>query len=639
MSRDSFDYDVLVIGSGFGGSVAALRLTEKGYRVGVLEAGRRFTNETLPKTSWDLKNFLWAPQLGMRGIQRITLVNDVIILSGAGVGGGSLVYANTLYEPLDAFYKNTQWGHITDWRAELAPFYDQAKRMLGVVENPSLTPSDYAMRLVAEETGVGATFRQTPVGVYFGESGTEADDPYFGGAGPRRTGCLQCGECMIGCRHNAKNRLDLTYLYLAERNGAEVHPLTTVTEVRPMPRGGYTVETVPSGKWRRRKGGRTFRARQVVFAAGSLGTQRLLHAMRDDGVLPRISSRLGELTRTNSESIVGATARTPKIDFTQGVAITSSFFPDEHTHIEPVRYGKGSNAMGLLSTLMTNGGGRVPRWLKWGGRAATHPVQFGRSLSKRRWSERTIIALVMQAVDNSITTYRKKGRFGARLSSKPGYGEPNPTWIPTANEASRKLARIIDGDAFGSWGEIANIPMTAHFVGGCPIGDSPETGVIDAYQRLYGHEGLHVVDGAAISANLGVNPSLTITAQAERTFALWPNKGEPDSRPPMGAAYQRLPLVPPRRPAVPPHAPAALRLLPITPVSGTSRAARSQERAEGGVRPDVGRQELVGQEPAGQDPAGQELVGHEVVGHEVVGQNGEPSLSNSHETTRSSNPL
>ena len=583
MAGDGFDYDVLVIGSGFGGSVAALRLTEKGYRVGVLEAGRRFTNETLPKTSWDLRSFLWAPHLGLYGIQRITLVNDVLILSGAGVGGGSLVYANTLYEPLDAFYTNPQWGHITDWRAELAPFYDQAKRMLGVVENPVLTPSDHAMRLVAEELGVGATFRKTPVGVYFGEPGKEADDPYFGGAGPRRTGCLQCGECMIGCRHNAKNRLDLTYLYLAERNGAEVHPLTTVTEVRPAPGGGYTVETVRSGTWsrasRRRKRGRAFRARQVVFAAGSLGTQRLLHAMRDEEVLPRISPRLGELTRTNSESIVGATAKSTRIDFTQGVAITSSFFPDEHTHIEPVRYGKGSNAMGLLSTLMTDGGGRLPRWLKWGGRAAAHPAQFGRSLSKRRWSERTVIALVMQAVDNSITTYRKKGRLGARLTSRPGYGAPNPTWIPIGNAASRKLARIIDGDAFGSWGEIANVPMTAHFVGGCPIGDSPQTGVIDAYQRMYGYEGLHVVDGAAISANLGVNPSLTITAQAERTFALWPNKDEPDTRPQMGAGYQRVAPVPPRRPAVPPQAPAALRLLPVTAATPVTPAAPATSAA------------------------------------------------------------
>ena len=555
------DYDVVVIGSGFGGSVAALRATEKGYRVAVLEAGRRFTDATLPKTSWDTRNFLWAPRLGWLGMQRITLLKNVLVLSGAGVGGGSLVYANTLYEPLDPFFRDPQWAHITDWRAELAPYYDQAKRMLGVVENPLMTPSDEAMLEVARQMGKEDTFHMTPVGVYFGDGpGKKAPDPYFGGAGPERVGCLHCGECMTGCRWGAKNRLDRNYLWLAEQNGAVIHPETTVTTVRPAPGGGYLVEAHRTGKSKRRTR-QVFRAEQVVFAAGALGTQRLLHAMKADGVLPGISDRLGELTRTNSEAILGAMSRNAKRDYTRGVAITSSWHPDEVTHIEPVRYGKGSNAMGLLATMMTDGGGRVPRWVKWLAGGLRHPVIFLRSFSVRRWSERTVIALVMQTLDNSITVFRKRGLFGTRLTSKQGHGEPNPTWIPVGNEAVRRLAKVIDGEPGGSFSELANIPVTAHILGGCAIGEARETGVVDPYQRLYGHDGLHVLDGSAVTANLGVNPSLTITAQAERALAFWPNKGEADPRPALGEAYRRIAPVPPHRPAVPAEAPAALRIV------------------------------------------------------------------------------
>jgi cholesterol oxidase len=553
----AYDADVVVIGSGFGGSVAALRAAEKGYRVAVLEAGRRFTNETLPKTSWELKKFLWAPRLGWMGIQRITPLNDVLVLSGAGVGGGSLVYANTLYTPLDDFFGDRQWAHITDWKAELAPYYDQAERMLGVTKNTTMTPSDIEMKAVAEEMGVGHTFTLTPVGVFFGPAGTSVPDPYFGGAGPDRTGCIQCGECMIGCRHNAKNRLDLTYLHLAEGLGAVIHPETTVTAVRPRPEGGYLVETQHTT---RRGKHATYTAAQVVFAAGTLGTQRLLLRMRDEGVLPRLSSRLGELTRTNSEAILGAMSKRKGVDYTRGVAITSSFYPDARTHVEPVRYGRGSNAMGLLSTHMTDGGGRLPRWVKWVGQVLRHPLLTRRLLWLRGWSERTIIVLVMQSLDNSLTVRRKRSLFGERLVTKQGHGEPNPTWIPVGNEVTRRVAKRIGGVPGGSVGEIANIPMTAHIIGGCPIGDSPDTGVLDPWHRLYGYEGLHVVDGAAVSANLGVNPSLTITAQAERAMAFWPNKGEVDARPAVGAAYQPLPPVPPARPSVPKGAPAELRL-------------------------------------------------------------------------------
>src|SRR6478672_5187594 len=349
------DLDVLVIGSGFGGSVTALRLSEKGYRVGVLEAGRRFTDDTLPKNSWHLRDFIWAPKLGCTGIQRIHVLKDCMIVSGAGVGGGSLVYANTLYEPPQPFYDDPQWRHITDWRSELAPFYDQAKRMLGVVENPLRTPADDVMEKVATDMGVRDTFHPTPVGVFFGgpgrPQGERVADPYFGGAGPDRNTCLGCGECMTGCRHNAKNTLVKNYLYLAERNGATVLPLTTVTRVSPRSAeegGGYDVRVrFTKAKGRRRSAARTLTAAQVVFSASALGTQRLLHRMRDEGHLPRISQRLGYLARTNSESILGAIAPDTSVDYSRGVAITSSFHPDEHTHIEPVHYGKGSNAMSL----------------------------------------------------------------------------------------------------------------------------------------------------------------------------------------------------------------------------------------------------------------------------------------------------
>ncbi|QRP45313.1 GMC family oxidoreductase [Amycolatopsis sp. FDAARGOS 1241] len=554
------DYDVVVVGSGFGGSVAALRLTEKGYRVAVVEAGRRFADDEFAKTSWDFKRYLWAPQLGCYGIQRIHLLNDVMVLAGAGVGGGSLVYANTLYRPLKPFYTDRQWAHITDWEAELAPHYDQASRMLGVVTNPTLTPSDVVMRDVAKDMGVGASFHATPVGVYFGNPAETVRDPYFGGAGPDRVGCTECGSCMTGCRVGAKNTLVKNYLYLAEQDGAKVIPLTTVTSVEPA-RGGYRVTLQKTGTCSKRFR-TTVTTGQVVFAAGTWGTQNLLHRMKDTGALPKLSRRLGELTRTNSEAIIGA-ARTsvdPSRDFSRGVAITSSIHPDENTHIEPVRYGKGSNAMSLLQTVATDGASPVPRWRQAVTFLLKHPVQAAKLLNGYRWSERTVILLVMQSLDNSITTYTRPGRFGRRkYTSKQGHGEPNPSFIPAGHEANERTAERIGGLPGGTWGEIFDIPLTAHFIGGVPIGDSVDTGVIDPYHRVYGYPGLSVVDGSAITANLGVNPSLTITAQAERAFALWPNKGEADQRPNQDSAYARLEPVAPKNPAVPSGAPAALR--------------------------------------------------------------------------------
>jgi cholesterol oxidase len=546
---DAF-YDVVVIGSGFGGSVSALRLTEKGYRVGVLEAGRRFRTGDFAETNWDVKRFIWGPRFGLYGIQRLDLLSNVLVLSGAGVGGGSLVYGNTLYEPHDAFYTDPQWSAITNWEQELAPFYALARKMLGVTETSADTPADDVMRRVAERLGVADTFRPTPVGVFLGEPGVEVDDPYFGGAGPHRSGCTGVGACMIGCNQNAKNTLDKNYLYLAEQGGAVVHADTEVTDVEELPDGRWRISTQRPGpiKGSNRK---AFFADQVIFSAGALGTTRLLLSLMDRGRLPEISGQAGQLVRTNSEVLLGATARGTDVDYSQGVAITSSIHPEPHTHIEPVRYPKGSSAMGLLGTMLTDGGPGVPRPLRYLGNIVFHPIRWLRSMSVRRWAERTVILLVMQSYDNSLRLYRKRGIFGTRVVSRQGHGEPNPTYIPIANEAAKIAAEVMGGDPMSSINEVVlNRPTTAHILGGAAIGPDPSAGVIDAYHRVFGQPGLHVVDGAAVGANLGVNPSLSITAMSERAMAMWPNKGEADPRPPLGSVYEPVPPVRPESPAV-----------------------------------------------------------------------------------------
>lgn len=566
------DYDVLIIGSGFGGSVAALRLTEKGYRVGVLEAGRRFEDHEFAKNNWHVKDYLWAPRLGWFGIQRITLLRNVLCLTGNGVGGGSLVYANVSYRPRsDAFFTDPSWADITDWKSELDPYYDQAARMLGVTTYHGDSPADRLMREVADDMGVADTFRPTDVAVYFGPDGASRPhprgtfaDPFFGGKGPARSGCQECGECMTGCRHGAKNTLVKNYLYLAEQAGAEILPLTTVREVRPLDDGGYAVHTHRTG--RRRAARRRFTARQVVFAAGTLGTQDLLHRMKADGVLPHISDRLGLLTRTNSESLVGAvTKKVGDRDYSQGVAITSSIFPDEHTHVEPTRYGKGSNLMGALVTPLVPGD-RPWRPVRWFGVLLRHLRWLQVLVDYRRWSERAVIALVMQSHDNSLTARLRRGVFGRRLTTALPAHDANPEWIPQGHETARRMAERMGGVAGSIVTEPFGAPMTAHIMGGCGIGSTPRRGVVDPYLRLYGHPGLHVMDGTAITANIGVNPSLTITAQAERACALWPNKGDDDGRPPLGSAYVRVPPTHPTRPVVPLSAPAALRL-PIVDIT------------------------------------------------------------------------
>ncbi|WP_433066741.1 FAD-dependent oxidoreductase [Dactylosporangium sp. CS-033363] len=526
-------YDVIVVGSGFGGSVSALRLTEKGYRVAVLEAGRRFADEDFAKTSWRLRDYLFAPSIGCHGILRMTLLPDVLVLSGAGVGGGSLGYANTLYKPPDVFFQDPQWAGITDWKAELEPHYAEASRMLGVAENPRTTAADEVLRSVAADMGVAHTYRRTPVGVLFGERpGETVPDPYFGGAGPARTTCTFCGSCMTGCRVGAKNTTVKNYLYLAERAGAEVHERTTVTRIVPRTGGGYTVHT---------RGRRTMVAQEVILAAGAVGTQRLLHHLKRSGDLPNLSPRLGELSRTNSESILGPRSRRRDADFTDGVAITSSIHPDADTHIEPVRYGPGSNLLGLMAAVLVGDTGRTPRWLAGLGKTLASWRDWPRLFWARRWSQQTIVLLAMQPKDNSITVGPRRGPFGGRrLTSRRGVGEPNPVYLPIAHEVARRVAGKIDGVPLGSVTELAGRPVTGHFIGGAAIGADAEHGVIDPYHRVFGHPGLHVVDGAAVTANLGVNPSLTITAMAERALSMWPRYGEQDERPPLGEPYRRI---------------------------------------------------------------------------------------------------
>jgi cholesterol oxidase len=531
---DHFDYDYLIVGSGFGGSVSALRLAEKGYRVGVLERGRRYTAADFPKTNWNLGKSLWMPALGCFGILRLTLFSDVFVLSGSGVGGGSLVYANTLYVPPEPFFRAPQWADLKDWGAALAPHYRVAQFMLGVTQNRFEGEPDVLLREIAGELGRGGTYVTTPVGVYFGEPGKTVPDPYFGGAGPDRAGCTLCGGCMVGCRYNAKNTLDRNYLYFAEKLGAEVHPERTVVDVRALPDGGYAVTHVRSGAWLARDR-RVTRARNVVLAAGVLGTVKLLLECKARGSLPNLSDQVGAHVRTNSEAILGVESRRRDVNFSRGVAITSSMHPDEHTHVEVVRYSEGSDALATLAALLTDGGPGLPRPLKYLGNILRRPGDWLRALNPFGMAKRGFFLLVMQTLDNSIALRQRRRWFRLwrkALDTDRGTGEANPTYIPLGNEVARTFARKLDGVAYSSIMEVLlDVPTTAHILGGAVIGGSPATGVIDARNEAFGHPGLYVCDGSMIPANLGVNPSLTITALTEHAMSQIPVKPGAEYRP------------------------------------------------------------------------------------------------------------
>jgi cholesterol oxidase len=551
MSYD-YDFDWLVIGSGFGGSVSALRLAEKGYRVGVLEAGRRFADEDFAKSTWNLRRFLFAPALGLRGIMRIYLFKDISILAGAGVGGGSLVYANTLYQPGTAFFEAPEWSGLGDWERELAPHYAVARRMLGASRLPFRTQADDLIKLVGERMGVADTYRRPEVGVFFGpaarvegtgsseglgrpeSAGRTFPDPYFDGQGPARTACTLCGGCMIGCRYGAKNTLVKNYLWLAEQqHGVSVLPDRTVKDVRPLGAvdgsDGYAVTFVRSGAWGGWRTRETLRARGVVLAAGAVGTNLLLARARRTGALPRLSPRIGQQVRTNSEALLAVTARDDSFDFADSVAITSSIYPRPDTHIENVSYGHGGGFISVLFTLLTGEGSRLTRPLKLLAAVLRQPRDFMRlMLGRLNWSQRTMILLVMQTLPGQMS-FRARG-LGRRvlMSTHQDPEHPNPTFIAEGNRAAQILAEEIGGIAQSNVSEaLFNVPATAHILGGAVIGASAETGVVDRWQRTFGYENLLICDGSVVPANPGVNPSLTITALAERAISAIPARSAP----------------------------------------------------------------------------------------------------------------
>jgi len=541
----AFDYDFVVIGSGFGGSVSALRLVEKGYRVLVIEQGKRFRDHDFPKTNRELRKYLWLPLAKCFGIQDMTLFRNILVLSGTGVGGGSLVYANTLLEPGDAFYRNGTWVGLRDWKSEMAPHYARAKFMLGVTENPRLGGQDEILRDVAREMGKEGTFRPAHVGVYFappGEEGKPVPDPYFGGEGPTRSGCTYCGGCMVGCRHGAKNTLVKNYLWFAEKKGARIIAERKVIDVRPISSAsasaaddqgnpeGYEIVTEISTRWFHRDR-QVIRARNVVFAGGVLGTMRLLlrckHVTKS---LPRISDQLGWNVRTNSEALVGVSEENlvDKPAYKPGVAITSIFHPDEHTHIEPVVYGRGSDFMRLLAVPMVDGGSPFIRAVKVVLAMLTNPFLMSKLYFSRLWAENSVILLVMQTLDNRMRLRVSRSIFSLfrpvmTTARQPGVTEV-PAYIPVANAVARMFAKRTGGTPASAVNEVLlNIPTTAHILGGCSIARDAAHGVVDTNHRVFGYPGLYVCDGSVIPANLGVNPSLTITAMSERAMALIPD--------------------------------------------------------------------------------------------------------------------
>ncbi len=531
-----FDFDYVVIGSGFGGSVSALRLSEKGYRVAVMEMGSRWSPETLPKTNWNLRRFLWAPFAGLRGFLSLRLFKHVMILHGNAVGGGSITYAQTLLVPPDRVWSEGSWADLDQWTDVMPGHYDTAKRMLGVTRNPLLGPGDLRLRQMADVVGVGDTFYATDVGVFFGPPGAEPGsvhpDPYFGGKGPERRACMGCGGCMVGCRHGAKNTLDQNYLYLAERLGARVFAETRVTDVHPLGlssdgREGYAVHVRPT--YGSSAGARRYTARNVVFSASSLGTQELLLRLREDGSLPNISEQLGRKVRTNAESILTIRYPGSKHDLSKGIAIGSGIYIDEHTHIEAVRYPAGSDMMGSLFTVLTHGKPGWSRPLSWVvamiALLLRHPLKALRFLLPFGFAMQTVILLCMQTIDGHINMKLRRRWYWPFSRTLVSEGDRIPTFIPEANRFAEVAAKATGGIGGSSFFEIFfNVPMTAHCMGGCAMGRSAHDGVIDAQNRVFNYQNLYVVDGSMIAANLGVNPSLTITALAERAMSFIPPK-------------------------------------------------------------------------------------------------------------------
>ncbi len=510
------DFDFIIIGSGFGGSVCALRLIEKGYRVLLLEKGRRLQAADFPKTNWDLKRWLWLPRVGFRGLFKLTFLADLTVVSGVGFGGGSLVYANTLPIPGDDFFQAASWVDLANWKDELAPHYQTARRMLGATTTPRLTYPDEILKEVAHELGRAEHFHPTEVAVYFGEPGQTVPDPFFNGQGPARTGCNYCGGCMLGCRHGAKNTLDKNYLYLAEQQGLQVETDTEVTAVRALENQRYRIEAKQHGQIK------NFTAQNVIFAGGVLGTVPLLLKMKADPIgLPRLSERLGEFVRTNSESIIAVISERRDRDLSKGIAIGSILHTDEHSHLEPVRYSAGSGFWRLLSAPHVSGDAivtRVANLLRLIGR---HPLKVLKAYLVPDYAKYTMILLYMRTLEGTIRLKLKRGG----LTTSPGSGTPATANIPEADELAERIAAKINGLPTSIATEsLLGIPTTAHVLGGCCMGDSAATGVIDHQHRVFGYEGLFVIDGSAVSANPGVNPSLTITALAERAMSRIPAK-------------------------------------------------------------------------------------------------------------------
>ena len=529
-----FDFDFIVIGSGFGGSVSALRLVEKRYRVAVIEMGRRWAPESFPRTSWSIHRWFWRPKLGLRGFFNMRFFRHATIFHGCAVGGGSITYASTLLPPPDKVWDSGTWASLADWHAEMPRHYQTAARMLGVTQNTIMGPADQLLKKVADKAGCGHTFYRTRVGILQpaeGESGNKTvPDPFFGGEGPSRTTCTACGGCMMGCRFGAKNTLDLTYLYLAEKYGAQVFPETKVVDVKPLGASdgsaGYEVRTVKSTNWTSRESLR-LTCRAVVFSASSLGTMELLFRLKENGSLPAISGCLGKHVRTNSESLIGARIPGCAEDLSQGIAIGSGVYIDEHTHIEAVRYPRGSDAMGLLTTILTDGRPgprRIGLWLRNViGSLLVHPLKTMRLLLPWGWAREHVILLCMQALEGHIEMRWERPWFWPFDKMLVSRGNKVPTYIPKANEFARKFAQVAGGSGMSMLPEILfDIPGTAHCIGGCVIADSPDRGVVDDRHRVFGYHNMYICDGSVLAANLGVNPSLTITALAERAMSFIP---------------------------------------------------------------------------------------------------------------------